>query len=160
MKTLLILAVLILIPRMILAQSAPENWDNLARLRTGHKIQVVDMKLKSTDGSFLRYSDTEIAVQAAGREVAIPRASVFSIKDRERSHRGRNTLIGLAAGAAAGLTIGAIKGKTYHEAGETPVFVAVWTPIGAGVGAAVGALLPPGQVTIYRAKPARPATEP
>ncbi len=160
MYRFLILAALILAPHMTLAQAVPDDWDNIGRLKAGRRIQVVDMKLKATEGRFLRYSDAGIVVRTHAGEVLIPRANVFSIKDRESSHRGRNTLIGLGAGAAAGLTIGAIKGKTYHETGETPVFVAVWTPIGAGIGAAVGAVIPTGQVTIFRATPERAAAQP
>jgi len=47
---------------------------------------------------------------------------------------------------------GGLAGASYHESGETGVFMLVWTPIGAGAGAGVGAVLPVGQVTVYRAK--------
>ena len=61
-------------------------------------------------------------------------------------------LLRLAIGAASGLVVGAVAGATYHEEGETGVFVLVFTPIGAGVGAGVGAAMPAGEVTVYRAK--------
>lgn len=54
-------------------------------------------------------------------------------------------------GAAAGLAVGLLRGATYHESGETGVFVLVWTPVGAGIGAAVGGILPSGETTVYRA---------
>lgn len=142
------------------AQPAEESWDNLSRLRAGQKIAVVDTKLKSIEGSFIGYSGEAVSLRLEEGEVAIPRSDVLSIKDRQVSHRRRNVLLGLAAGAAGGLVAGAVKGANYHEKGETGVFVMVFTPIGAGIGAAVGAALPAGQVTIYRAKPAKRAVPP
>ena len=144
-------------PWLSVAQSSEASWDNLKQLRVGQKIEVVDMKLKSLQGDFTGYSDQEVRLRLGSDEVSVPRAQVLSVKDRERSHRRRNTLLGLAIGAAGGLAVGAIRGATYHEEGETPVFVLVWTPIGAGIGAGVGAALPAGgRVTVYRASARTP----
>ncbi len=106
------------------------------------------------------YSGEAVSLHLDRGEVVIPRSEVLSIKNRQASHRRRNVLLGLAAGAAGGLAIGAIKGANYHEAGETGVFVMLLTPIGAGIGAGVGAALPAGQVTVYRAKPVKRAVPP
>ncbi|MFN0106732.1 MAG: hypothetical protein ACKV2U_32140 [Bryobacteraceae bacterium] len=139
-------------PLLTFGQSPDDSWDNLSRLRAGQKIEVVDMKLKSIPGDFAAVSEDAISLLVGNDRVSIPRANVFSVKNREGSHRKRNALLGLAIGAAGGLAIGAIKGGTYHEEGETPVFLLLWTPIGAGIGAGVGAAFPAGQVTVYRAK--------
>lgn len=152
-KQMLAASVILLVPFSLRAQSHEDSWDNLRQLRSGQKIEVVNMKLKSVEGRFAGFSDASISLRRGQDEVTIPRDEVFSVKNRETSHRGRNALLGLAIGAAGGLAAGAIKGATYHEEGETPVFVAVFTPIGAGIGAAVGAALPTGPVTIYRTKP-------
>lgn len=134
------------------AQPPQESWDNLAQLRAGEDIEVVDARMKSHRGRFLSYTGEGIALRDQGRDISVARTEVASVKRRGQARRGRNALIGLAVGAAAGLAIGAIAGKTYHEEGETPVFILVWTPIGAGAGAAVGAALPSGRaVTVYRA---------
>ena len=132
------------------AQSGVDSWDNLRQLRAGQRIEVVTAKLKSVQGSFTGYTDQAVSLRVGQDEVAVPRDEVFSVKNRERSHRRRNALLGLAIGAAGGLVAGAIKGATYHESGETAVFVVVLTPIGAGIGAGVGAALPAGPVTVYR----------
>jgi hypothetical protein len=137
--------------RMLSAQAPLDSWENLRQLRAGQKIEVVDMKLKSVQGEFIRYSDDGVSLSVGRDEVSIARAAVLSVKNRQASHRARNALLGLAIGAAGGLAAGAIRGATYHEAGETGVFMLVFTPIGAGIGAAAGAALPAGQVTIYRA---------
>lgn len=143
----------IAVPLLAPAQAPENSWDRLRQLRPGQKIEVVDKNLKSTQGAFLSYSETAISVQAGPRETSLARDNVLSVKNREISHRKRNVLLGLAIGAAAGLAAGAIRGATYHEEGETGVFVLVFTPIGAGIGAAVGAALPAGTATVYRAAP-------
>lgn len=112
------------------------------------------MKLKSVQGDFIGYTGEAVSLRVGRDEVSIARAEVLSIKNRQRSRRGRNALLGLAIGAAGGLAAGAIRGATYHEQGETGVFMLVYTPIGAGTGAAVGAALPAREVTIYRASAA------
>ncbi len=134
------------------AQPPQESWDNLRQLRPGEAIEVLDAKMKSIRGDFASYTPQEIALRQDGREMNVPRAEVASVKRSGESHRRRNVLLGLAIGAAGGLAVGAIRGKTYHEAGETTVFMAVWTPIGAGIGAVAGAVLPGRTgITVYRA---------
>jgi hypothetical protein len=134
------------------AQTPQESWENLRQLRPGEEIEVLDSRMRSYRGQFASYTQDEIALRRQGQERRVARAEVASVKRRRESHRRRNALVGLAIGAAGGLAAGAIHGKTYHESGETPVFILVWTPIGAGVGAIVGAALPSGgEVTVYRA---------
>jgi len=151
-KATLSLIILLIAPARTPAQSSADSWDNLRQLRSGQRIEVVGMKLNSWQGAFTGYSGEVISLRTGQDEVAIPRADVLSVKNRERSHRGRNALLGLAIGAAGGLVAGAIAGATYHEEGETSVFVLVFTPIGAGAGAGIGAAMPAGEMTVYRAK--------
>ena len=137
---------------LLSGQNREEAWDNLRQLRPGETIEVVDAKMKSHQGAFAAYTQEAISLRQGGGELSVARGEVASVKRRRESRRGRNVVLGLALGAAGGLAIGAIRGKTYHEAGETPVFIAVWTPIGAGIGAAAGAAMPTGgEVTVYRA---------
>ena len=151
-KATLLLMILLIAPARTPAQSSEDSWDNLGELRPGQRIEVVDMKLSSWQGAFTGYSEEAISLRTAKDEVAIPRSDVLSVKNRKRPHRGRNVLIGLGIGAAGGLAAGAIAGATFHEEGETGVFVLVFTPIGAGIGAGVGAAMPAGKVTVYRAR--------
>ncbi len=143
---------LAMVPACAFGQSTEASWSNLSRLRAGQKVEVVDMKLKATAGRFTAFSEGTISLLVGKDQISIPRANVLSVKNRESSHRRRNTLLGLAIGAAGGLAIGAIQGAASSEEGE--IFL-LWTPIGAVLGAGVGAALPAGQVTVYRAK-ARP----
>ena len=151
-KATLSLLILLIAPARTPAQSSEDSWDNLRQLRPGQRVEVVDMKLSSWQGSFIGYSEEAISLRRGKDEVAVPRADVLSVKNRKRSRRGRNALIGLGIGAAGGLAAGAVAGATYHEEGETGVFVLVFTPIGAGIGAGVGAAMPAGKVTVYLAK--------
>jgi hypothetical protein len=144
-KVILSLMILLIATSRSSAQSPEDSWDNLRQLRSGQKIEVVDMKLSSRQGTFTGYSEEAISLRTGPDEIAIARADVLSVKNRESSRRGRNALLGLAIGAAGGLAAGAIGGAAYHEDGETGVFILVFTPIGAAAGAGVGA------VTVYRA---------
>ncbi len=150
-KTVLALLIFTLAPPGW-AQSAQNSWDSLRRLRVGQKIQILHMSGKSSQGQFVQYSEQAISIRSGPDQLSVPRTAVFSVRTLGGSHRLRNTLLGLGMGAAAGLAIGAVKGATYHEAGETGVFVLVWTPIGAGIGAGVGAALPASGPTVYRAE--------
>jgi len=149
MKTLGLLFSLIA-PPLILAQSALDSWDNLRQVRMGQKIEVVDLKLKPLQGQFVSYSEQAILLRVGQDQISIQRADVVSVKNQEGARRARNAWLGLGIGAAGGAAVGAIRGKTYHEEGETAVFMLAWTPIGAGIGAGVGAALPARQATIYR----------
>lgn len=145
---LLLLAV---VSSIAFGQPAEDSWSNLSRLRVGQKIEVVDMKLKSVTGSFVAFSQEAISLLVGTARISIPQPNVLSVKHRAASHRKRNALLGLAIGAAAGMAIGAIKLGTNHETDELPAFVYA-APLGAIPGVVVGAALPTGQVTIYRAK--------
>ena len=143
---------LALVPCTAFAQSTESSWSNLAGLRAGQKIEVVDMKLKAVTGNFSAFTGDAISLLAGKDQITISRADVLSVKNRGASHRKRNTLLGLAIGAAGGVAAGAILGARSSEDGEIPVFLIVTAPVGAGIGGAVGAVLPAGQVTVYRAK--------
>jgi hypothetical protein len=151
-KASLLLVILLVAPAHAPGQSSEDSWDNLGQLRSGQRIEVVDMKMRSWRGAFTGFSEEAISLRIGPDETAVARADVFSVKNREGSRRGRNALIGLVIGAASGLAAGAIAGAAYHEEGETGVFVLVFTPIGAGAGAGLGAAMPTGAVTVYRAK--------
>ena len=51
-KAILLLTILLIVPAGISAQSSEDSWDNLRQLRSGQRIEVVDMKLNSRQGAF------------------------------------------------------------------------------------------------------------
>ena len=61
------------------AQAPEQSWDNLQTLREGEKIQVVDQKLKSQNGTFVSFSDEAITFQADKDQITIQRADVFRV---------------------------------------------------------------------------------
>ena len=128
-------------------QAQESQWQNLAQVKRGTKIQVVERSLKSTSGRFLRVSETDLTLKVDRNEVVVPRNQVYRVSVSGKN-RKRNMLIGLAAGAAAGVALGAAimereNGYAAAVAGSTVGFAG----IGTGIGAAV-----PAAKTVYRAE--------
>jgi len=122
------------------------QWQDLARIKVGTKIQVVERSLKSTTGRFLRISDQDLTVEVQKREVVLPREQVYRVSISGKN-RKRNVLIGLGAGAAVGGAIGAVVlERESGYGGAVAGVVAGWAGIGAGIGAVC-----PAAKTVYRA---------
>jgi len=134
------------------------SWGNLQQLRAGQRIEVVQMNLKSLQGTFLSFSEEAISLRVGKDEVGVQREEVFRVSLRKKSKRLRNVLIGLAIGAGAG--VAAVEICAQASSGFSPclgqdfraIAYAVLVPVGGAVGAGVGATFPPGYQTIYRAK--------
>ena len=130
-----------------LLQAQESQWQNLAQIRPGTKVQVVEQSLKSTSGRFVRFSETDLTLKVENKEVVVLRDQVNRVSITGKN-RKRNTLIGLAAGAGAGLALGAAvmereSGYAGAVAGSTVGF--------AGIGAGIGAVIPAAK-TVYRAE--------
>jgi hypothetical protein len=64
MRWVLLVAVSLLpFARVAQAQDPEQSWENLRTLRVGERIQVVDQRLKSQNGTFLSVSDDAITFQ-------------------------------------------------------------------------------------------------
>ncbi len=138
------------------AAAVETGWSNLQQLRAGQRIEVVQMNLKSLQGTFRSFSEETISLRVKKQEVAVQREDVFRVSLREKSKRLRNALIGLAIGAGAGVAAAEIFVRTDQPIarfrGEyRSIAYAILVPVGIGVGAGVGAAFP-GYQTIYRAK--------
>ncbi|MBI4480653.1 MAG: hypothetical protein HY651_11575 [Acidobacteria bacterium] len=136
------------------AQVQEESWDTLRTLRFGQKIQVVDQKLKSQEGTFVGFSDEAISLRVSQDEVAVQRVDVLRVTSLKGMGRGKHTLIGLAVGGVGGLAVGLALGSLFTEPNEglkDPAFLPAFIGLGAGIGAGIGAALPAGRTTIYRA---------
>jgi hypothetical protein len=144
------------------AQSTPanpeQNWDNLRSLRAREKIQLIDQKLKSQSGVFRSYSEESIVLEVGRdkREVTIPRTEVFRINAKSKGHpRLRNAFIGLGVGAVFGSVVGSREaGNPDWPAGAegAAIGAGLFAPLGAGI----GAILPTGSHTVYRADRSAP----
>ncbi len=151
----------------LLAQEPGEHsWENLQQLRVGQKIEVVDTNLKKLKGTFLSFSEEAISLRVKKQEVGIQRPNVLRVSLREKSKRLRNALIGMAIGAGAGVAVVEICAQA--SSGLSPclgqdfrgIAYAILVPVGGAVGAGIGAAVPPGYQTIYRAKKRRRDTRP
>lgn len=114
------------------------QWDNLAQIKPGNKVQVVEQSLKSTTGKFVRYSETDLTLTSDGKEVVISKQQVYRVSILGKN-RKRNTLIGLGIGTGAGMGMGF--GLMEHETGYGGAVAG--SILGcAVVGAGIGAMMP------------------
>ncbi len=132
---------------LLLAQKPEQSWDNLRQLHPGEKIEVIDMKLKSTKGHFVSFTEQSLSLEATDKPVTLPRSDVYRVTSRERSHRGRNALIGAAWGAGISVALAVLPAGDRRLGQDFPVIF----PVGIGLGAGLGATSP-GYKTIYRAR--------
>ena len=142
-----LVTLLFLLLWIIPAHAQQSRWENLAQVRRGAKVQVVEQSLKSTSGKFLSFSEEDLTLEVQGKRIVIARQQVYRVSLLGKN-RKRNALIGPGVGAAAGLVVGlAIMERESGFGGA----VAGLTVGYAGVGAGVGALMPASKL-IYRAE--------
>ena len=133
------------------------RWENLKSLTRGQEILVVMNNVKSYRGKFESLSHDGITLQQSAGEQTLPREDVLRVSCKDQSHRARNILIGAAAGAGLGLVAGLEADhviNTNANCTEGPAFgcgyppnphwALIGTPVVAGAGAAIGAVIPTG----------------
>jgi hypothetical protein len=139
-------------------RNAVSNWDNLQQLAPGDNLRIVLNDAKSYKAKLESVNDNAIVVRLPSGEQTFPRESVLRVSTKGRSHRGRNALIGLAAGAGTGVIVGVaspelgqgtcVRGSCV-DAGE----VFALGVEGAGLGSVMGAVIPTGRWhDVYRAR--------
>jgi len=141
-KLFLLIFVLTMALPLRAAERVEARWESLNQLTSGQRIRVVLSAKKSYEGEFQSMNDQSILIREATGDETFSRASVLRVSSKVQSHRTRNTLIGAAVGAAAGLGIGAATdkpGSFFPNGGKE-----ILTPIGAIVGALVGFVIPSG----------------
>ncbi len=132
--------------------SEAANWANLNSLAPGSKIRVSLADGRSVRGFLQQVTPDTLSINAAQGQEALARQDVKRVQVKGRSHRGRNTLIGLAIGAAGGLAAGAAfdsrdPGDWFPNLGKVAL-----TPLGAIIGTVVGVAMPTGRWRqVYRA---------
>ena len=145
----------ILVALVITATAQPakpiEQWSNLNPLENGSEIRVALTDGKTLRGFLQSVSADSLVINATTSQQALSRQEIKLVSLKRPGHRGRNTLIGLGIGAAGGLGTGAAIDHGDH--GWFPnLGKAVFTPIGALVGAIVGVAIPTGGWrVVYRA---------
>jgi hypothetical protein len=126
------------------AYSAEVNrsWETLVEtLRPGRKAVVVQHSRKQAEGKVLSLTNESITVQMSGQPLTVQREDVFRV--RIANIRRRNTLIGMAVGAATGAVIWGLAGRD-NSSGPFGGYTLFGAMLGAGPGAAVGGSIPIG----------------
>lgn len=131
------------------------DWANVAHLTVGDDIRVSMSDGKSFRGQLQSSTEDSLIIIAANAQHTLARAQVSKIATKSKSHRGRNTLIGLGVGAGAGLVIGAAGDRSCaNDCFISKDFLKeTVTPIGAVIGAIIGVAWPTGRWhDVYRSK--------
>ena len=127
------------------AQPNLTDWSTVKALATGADVRITTGS-RMVRGKILRTTDDSLVLAFGKGQEMFTQQEVTRVLLRGDSHRGRNSLIGLGAGAA----VGAIIGATAHQ--DCTGWCIFYTSRGAdaaggaivlgGIGAAVGALIP------------------
>jgi small nuclear ribonucleoprotein (snRNP)-like protein len=130
-----------LIPVSAYAKPPRFDWTNVQNLNVGSKIVVVTKRGEQYEGE-LKHVDADsllmlVRVSTASREaIELRRENVSEI--RKHSSRAKGTLLGLAIGLGAGLTIGAISDSQHNYSRYPNVGKGLFGAMGAGIGLALG----------------------
>jgi hypothetical protein len=148
MRRTLSLICILALSRASWGQSNQASWANLNALRTGQKIQIVDMKSKKHSGTFVSVSDTAISYRDVAGEESIQKPDVRSVK-ASKHHRVLNAVVGgvIGGGVGAGIFYGAWEDRGYLGGKGTGAEIGAL--IGGVLGVTVGVLMPT-NTTIYR----------
>jgi len=143
-------------PAPALVRQELGNWDNARHMPVGTEIRVTMTNDRNLRGTFQSATDDALIVATPTAQESLNRTMILRVSSKGRSRRLRNTLLGLGEGASAGLATGALIDTLCPRngcLGGDNVGKEVFTPIGAAVGLAVGALWPTGGWhDVYRVK--------
>jgi hypothetical protein len=152
----LLLAVVLTFQGAAHGKSALASWDDLRQIVPGTDIRAKMADGKTFRGQFQTASGDSLALSTANGQESLDRIRIARVQLLRRSHRLRDTLIGLGVGAGAGLGVGAALDRgtscTVFCIGFPKLGKAIVTPVGAILGAGTGALIPTGGwKDVYRA---------
>jgi hypothetical protein len=99
-------------------------------------------------GTFQSATDDALVIATGKSPETLSRPMITKVSSKGKGHRSRNALIGFAVGAGGGLVVGAIVDADTCRSSCSGGFKNLGkegiTPLGALIGAAVGALVPTG----------------
>lgn len=113
----------------------------------GAEVRIVVSGWSSLHGNLLGVTDDSFMVNSGSGQQIFGWQEVMRMSVKKKSHRKRNTLVGLAAGAGVGLVVGlasSCAGAVCLVLSKGEV-TAVTTTVGAGVGTLVGVAIPSGR---------------
>jgi hypothetical protein len=140
-----IAVMLVLLASTLAAQPNLTDWNTVKTLATGADVRITAGS-RTVRGKILRTTDEALVLALGKGQEMFMQQEVKRVLLRGDSHRGRNSLIGLGAGAATGAIIGAAAHQDctgfcifYTSRGTD---TAVGAAVLGGIGALVGALIP------------------
>jgi hypothetical protein len=139
-------ALLALLATAMVAQTNVMNWNTVKALAAGTQVRVSAGSLP-VNGRIEQVTDDALVVTSGKGRETFGRQQVSAVSVKKLSHRGRNALIGLAAGTGAGLGIGVAAART--NSGQLAIvpngaIVAGFAMAGALGGGIVGVAIPTG----------------
>ncbi len=137
-------AALLLLAATVAAQTNSSNWNAVKVLTAGTEVRIQSGS-RTVRGNIDGVTEDAILMRTRKGQETFKQPDVMRVSLRESGHRTRNALIGLGIGAGVGLGVGAAADascKSFCFGGN--LGKAVFTPVGAIVGIAVGALIPAG----------------
>jgi hypothetical protein len=146
-----VLCLILCVSRFAVGQTPESSWDTLRQLTPGQKIQVVDMKLKSTKGEFRAFSDQAISLKRGKDELLLQRSDILRVNARGGGRRTNalvGGIVGLVIGFLGGAVVDALDDVDRTDPGSNNGKISA-AAVGFGIGAGVGAIFP-GYHTIYR----------
>ena len=137
----LLLAVILTHSSYAIAQQsvAPGDWSAVQEVAPGDELVINLKNGKSLKGKLSSVTSDELIVTRKNKIENIQRGSIAQIyRVKRKAEKGKYAAIGAAIGAGAGLGIGLAQNSPPVDDGE--IYPIVATPLGAGIGAAVGFL--------------------
>lgn len=139
-------ALLALLATAMAAQTNVINWNTVKALAAGTQVRV-SAGSRPVNGRIEQVTDDALVVTSGKGQETFGRQQVSAVSVKKLSHRGRNALIGLAAGTGAGLGIGVAAART--NSGQLAIvpngaIVAGFAVAGALGGSIVGVVIPTG----------------
>ena len=130
---------------LLLFLAQVNNWSAVTSIAPGTEVRVVAAAQK-IQGRLARSTENSLVLLSQNGEQVFERQAVTRVSVKKPSHRRRNVLIGLGVGTGAGLGLGlaAVPGPNQWHIVPNGAVVVTGVILGAGVGTAVGALIPTG----------------
>jgi hypothetical protein len=121
------------------------DWNNVTSLARAAEVRVELSGARSVRGGVLNVTEDSLDVNSASGQETFTRQEVLRVSVRTPSHRGRNTLVGLALGAGTGVGLGAAAASGCRSfCIANGAAVGVLNGLGAVIGAGIGAAVPTG----------------
>ena len=120
------------------------GWSSVKSIAPGEEVRVVVSGRGSIQGSLQSVTDDSVVLNAGSGPQTLGHRDVTRVSVKKKSHRRRNALIGLAAGAGVGAVVGVASKCTGFCLISTGQITAVTTVAGALLGTIVGVVIPTG----------------